>query len=49
MNGKNSMLEIMLEDANRLMKFSLSKENSLTEGEHLLFLSCFFHEEMCFV
>ncbi|XP_075311441.1 coiled-coil domain-containing protein 152 [Odontesthes bonariensis] len=31
MNGKNSMLEIMMEDANRLMKFYLSKEKSLAE------------------
>ncbi|XP_061590497.1 coiled-coil domain-containing protein 152 isoform X2 [Cololabis saira] len=29
--GKSSMLEIMLEDANRLMKFHISKEKSLNE------------------
>ncbi|XP_008302786.1 coiled-coil domain-containing protein 152 [Stegastes partitus] len=35
-NGKNSMLEIMLEDANRLLKFSLSKEKSLIEEKSSL-------------
>ncbi|XP_072228660.1 coiled-coil domain-containing protein 152 [Leuresthes tenuis] len=39
MNGKNSMLEIMLEDANRLMKFSLSKEKSLTEEKESLLVT----------
>lgn len=34
-NGKNNVLEIMLEDANRLMKFYLTKEKSLIEGEFL--------------
>lgn len=32
-NGKNSMLKIMLGDANRMMKFYLTKEKSLVEGE----------------
>lgn len=32
-NGRNSMLEIMLEDANRLVKFYQTKEKSLIEGE----------------
>uniref|UniRef100_A0A8C4IP92 Uncharacterized protein n=1 Tax=Dicentrarchus labrax TaxID=13489 RepID=A0A8C4IP92_DICLA len=36
-NGKNNMLELMLEDANRLMKFYLTKEKSLIEGEFLSF------------
>uniref|UniRef100_UPI003AAEFCCE coiled-coil domain-containing protein 152 n=1 Tax=Centroberyx gerrardi TaxID=166262 RepID=UPI003AAEFCCE len=30
-NGKNSILEIMLEDANRVLKFYLTKEKSLIE------------------
>ncbi|KAM9338388.1 coiled-coil domain-containing protein 152 [Symphorus nematophorus] len=30
-NGKNNILEVMLEDANRLMKFYLTKEKSLIE------------------
>lgn len=34
-NGKNNVLEIMLEDANRLVKFYLTKEKSLIEGEYL--------------
>lgn len=34
-NGKNSMLEMKLEDADRLVKFHQSKEESLTEGEFL--------------
>ncbi|KAM7369334.1 hypothetical protein PAMP_013609 [Pampus punctatissimus] len=33
-NGKNNVLEIMLEDANRLVKFYLTKEKSLTEVEN---------------
>ncbi|XP_051267617.1 coiled-coil domain-containing protein 152-like isoform X2 [Dicentrarchus labrax] len=33
-NGKNNMLELMLEDANRLMKFYLTKEKSLIEEEN---------------
>lgn len=36
-NGKNSVLEIMLEDANRLVKFCLTKEKSLIEGEIFFF------------
>ena len=36
-NGKNNGLEIMLEDANRLMKFYLTKEKSVTEGKFLSF------------
>lgn len=36
-NDKNSVLEIKLEDANRLMKFCLTKEKSLIEGEFLRF------------
>lgn len=34
-NGKKNMLEIMLEDANRLLKFYLTKKTSLIEGELL--------------
>ncbi|XP_049908280.1 coiled-coil domain-containing protein 152-like isoform X2 [Epinephelus moara] len=34
LTGKNSMLEIMLEDANRLLKFSQTKEKSLIEVEN---------------
>lgn len=32
-NRKNNMLEIMLEDANRLQKYNLAKEKSLVEGK----------------
>lgn len=32
-NGRNNMLEIMLEDANRLVTFYQTKEKSLIEGE----------------
>lgn len=32
-NRKNNVLEIMLEDANRLQKYHLAKEKSLLEGE----------------
>ncbi|XP_023132219.1 coiled-coil domain-containing protein 152 [Amphiprion ocellaris] len=35
-NGRNSMLEITLEDANRLTKFSLTKEKSLMEEKNSL-------------
>lgn len=32
-NRKNNMLEIMLEDANRLQKYNLAKDKSLVEGK----------------
>ncbi|XP_035523485.1 coiled-coil domain-containing protein 152-like [Morone saxatilis] len=38
-NGKNNMLEIMLEDANRLMKFYLTKEKSLIEERNSLLVT----------
>ncbi|KAM7393263.1 hypothetical protein PAMA_008085 [Pampus argenteus] len=38
-NGKNNVLEIMLEDANRLVKFYLSKEKSLTEERDSLLVT----------
>ncbi|XP_067340840.1 coiled-coil domain-containing protein 152-like isoform X2 [Channa argus] len=34
LNGKNNELEIMLQDANRLVKFYLTKEKSLVEVEN---------------
>lgn len=37
MNGKNNMLEVMLEDSKRLLKFYLTKEKSVIEGEFLSF------------
>ncbi|XP_049908279.1 coiled-coil domain-containing protein 152-like isoform X1 [Epinephelus moara] len=39
LTGKNSMLEIMLEDANRLLKFSQTKEKSLIEERDSLLVS----------
>ncbi|XP_047426164.1 coiled-coil domain-containing protein 152-like [Mugil cephalus] len=38
-NGKNSMLEIMLEDANRLAKFYMTKEHSLSEEKDSLLVT----------
>ncbi|TKS84150.1 Coiled-coil domain-containing protein 152 [Collichthys lucidus] len=38
-NGKNSMLEMKLEDANTLVKFHQSKEESLTEERDCLFVT----------
>ncbi|XP_041816612.1 coiled-coil domain-containing protein 152-like [Chelmon rostratus] len=38
-NGKNSMLEIMLEDANRTMKFGLTKEKTLIEERNSLLVT----------
>ncbi|XP_039856870.1 coiled-coil domain-containing protein 152-like isoform X1 [Simochromis diagramma] len=38
-NGRNSMLEIMLEDANRLVKFYQTKEKSLIEEKDSLLLT----------
>ncbi|KAE8284819.1 Coiled-coil domain-containing protein 152 [Larimichthys crocea] len=38
-NGKNSMLEMKLEDADRLVKFHQSKEESLTEERDCLFVT----------
>ncbi|XP_054468930.1 coiled-coil domain-containing protein 152-like isoform X2 [Anoplopoma fimbria] len=38
-NGKNNALEIMLEDANRLMKFYLAKEMSLMEERDSLLIT----------
>ncbi|XP_053195671.1 coiled-coil domain-containing protein 152-like [Scomber japonicus] len=38
-NGKNNGLEIMLEDANRLMKFYLTKEKSVTEERDSLLVT----------
>ncbi|XP_070706331.1 coiled-coil domain-containing protein 152 [Pempheris klunzingeri] len=38
-NCKNNMLEIMLEDANRLVKFYLTKEKSLTEERDSLLVT----------
>ncbi|XP_056288404.1 coiled-coil domain-containing protein 152-like isoform X2 [Pseudoliparis swirei] len=38
-NGKNNMLEVMLEDANRLMKFYLTKEKSLMEERDVLLVT----------
>ncbi|XP_044030080.1 coiled-coil domain-containing protein 152-like [Siniperca chuatsi] len=38
-NGKNNVLEIMLEDANRLMKFYVTKEKSLTEERDSLLIT----------
>ncbi|XP_042364690.1 coiled-coil domain-containing protein 152-like [Plectropomus leopardus] len=37
--GKNNVLEIMLEDANRLLKFSLTKEKSLIEERDSLLIT----------
>ncbi|XP_063745418.1 LOW QUALITY PROTEIN: coiled-coil domain-containing protein 152-like [Eleginops maclovinus] len=38
-NGKNNMLEIMLEDASRQMKFYLTRENSLIEERDSLLVT----------
>ncbi|XP_022600159.1 coiled-coil domain-containing protein 152 [Seriola dumerili] len=38
-NGKNNLLEIMLEDANRLIKFYLTKEKSLIEERDSLLIT----------
>ncbi|XP_034403404.1 coiled-coil domain-containing protein 152-like [Cyclopterus lumpus] len=38
-NGKNNMLEIMLEDTNRLMKFYLTKEKGLIEERDSLLVT----------
>ncbi|XP_067430027.1 coiled-coil domain-containing protein 152-like isoform X1 [Thunnus thynnus] len=38
-NGKNNVLEIMLEDANRLMKFYLTKEKNLIEERDSLLVT----------
>ncbi|XP_074473225.1 coiled-coil domain-containing protein 152 [Sebastes fasciatus] len=38
-NGKNNVMEIMLEDANRLMKFHLTKERSVIEERDSLLVT----------
>ncbi|XP_041826415.1 coiled-coil domain-containing protein 152-like [Melanotaenia boesemani] len=38
-NGRNAMLEVMLEDANRLLKFTLMKEKSLVEEKDSLLIT----------
>ncbi|XP_028319327.1 coiled-coil domain-containing protein 152 [Gouania willdenowi] len=38
-SGKNSMLEILLEDANRLVKFNQTKEKSLSEEKDSLLIT----------
>ncbi|KAM3600024.1 uncharacterized protein V6R79_015931 [Siganus canaliculatus] len=38
-NGKNNMLEVMLEDANKTMKFYLTKEKRLTEERDSLLVN----------